>query len=118
MSEIYRTACNYCESFSILEQRLIFVFFFSFIGRKIFVFVNRLLALEKNISRTSTFHRRYWLRALDVINDSNNRFFFKKLVSRIATSLPMDCRAGSKFVTFFFLKNNLVFVICLLESER
>ena len=29
MSEIYRTACNYCESFSILEQRLIFVFFFS-----------------------------------------------------------------------------------------
>ena len=30
----------------------------------------------------------------------------------------MDCRAGSKFVTFFFLKNNLVFVICLLESER
>ena len=35
MSEIYRTACNYCESFSILEQRLIFVLFFSFIGRKI-----------------------------------------------------------------------------------
>ena len=103
MSEIYRTACNYCGSFSILEQRLIF---FSYLleGKSSFLSID-FSRFGKNISRTSTFHRRCWLRALDVINDSNNRFFFKKLVSRIATSLPMDRRAGSKFVTFF-LKNN------------